>query len=138
VILPPVKILRHDELQVDLVRAFTSNVRMPEVTMGDLRAQIAANLLGERRIREVVARYGAETIRASWDRILDQTERAVRIEYGKMPQGQYEAEDHLESASPRREGRIRIHATVEVRGDGIRVDFAGTDPQVEGPVNSVF
>jgi N-methylhydantoinase B len=138
IILPPVKILRRDELQADLVRALTSNVRMPEVTMGDLRAQIAANLLGERRIREVVARYGAETVRASWDRILDQTERAVRVEYARMPAGQYEAEDHLESASPRSEGRIRIHAAIEVRPDGIRVDFAGTDPQVEGPVNSVF
>ncbi|HYY48361.1 MAG TPA: hydantoinase B/oxoprolinase family protein [Thermoplasmata archaeon] len=138
IILPPVKILRRDEFQVDLVRALTSNVRMPEVTMGDLRAQIAANLLGERRIREVVDRYGAAAVRASWDRILDQTERTVRMEYGKMPRGRYEAEDHLESASPRRQGRIRIHTAINVNEDGIRVDFAGTDSQVEGPVNSVF
>jgi N-methylhydantoinase B len=60
------------------------------------------------------------------------------MEYGKMPPGRYEAEDFLESATPRHAGRVRIHAAIDVQADRIRVDFAGTDPQVDGPVNSVF
>jgi N-methylhydantoinase B len=118
-ILPPMP------LTEEVVRLFVANARNPEERRGDLRAQIAAHRLAERRIDELVARRGRGRLAAAMDELYAYSERMVRAAIERLPDGRWSAEDVVEAV----EGELTIRATVEVRGDEIHVDFAGTGPQ---------
>ncbi len=135
--IPPVKLWKGGELDTDLVRLITANVRTPEERMGDLRAQKAANETGRRRFLEVVDRYGWDTIWAAIDRIMDYSERRMRAEVSLLPDGVYAYQDYLDGDGISA-GRTRIRAVVTIEGTGISIDFSGSSPQVEGPVNAVY
>ncbi len=135
VIIPPVKFVKAGEIDEELSELILSNVRTPEVRMGDLRAQIAANSLGIRRVLEMVEEHGVERLHAAMEAIMDYSERRMRREIEAMPDGTYEAEDFLEDTGVG-EGPVKIRVRITVEGDEITFDYTGTDPQVEGPVNA--
>jgi N-methylhydantoinase B len=124
-VLPPV------ELTEDVVRIFCANARHPEERQGDLRAQIAAHRLAERRVTELVERRGADRVRAAMDELYDHSERLVRDAINRLPDGRGEAVDELEAT----DGRLEVRVAVEVRGDQILIDFDGTAPQHRGNLN---
>ncbi|MFM7717980.1 MAG: hydantoinase B/oxoprolinase family protein [Actinomycetota bacterium] len=134
VILPPVRLYRGGEENRDLFDLLTENVRDPASTISDLRAQRAACLLGERRVRELVARHGEATVRAGFDQALDAVERALRASLRDLPDGEAEAEGFLDD-----DGRggppTRIHARLAKRGDRLVVDLSGSSRQVAGAFN---
>ena len=137
VMIPLLRILRGGEEVPETVEFILANVRSPETTRGDLRAQIAAASLGERRVGELLDRYGRETTEAAWEAIMDQGEAAARRAFAVLPPGRYAAEDCLEDDQA--EGGLRwIRVAVTVDTSGITVDFAGTDPQVPRPINAIF
>jgi N-methylhydantoinase B len=74
-VIPPVKLVKRGVLQRDIMRLVESNVRTPRYFRGDLRAQIAALNVGEKRIKELAEKYGIDTLLSAWDYILDYTER---------------------------------------------------------------
>ena len=131
--LPPVRLWRAGELDEDLLRLILANVRTPEERWGDLRAQRVANETGRRRFLELVERYGLELLRAAMEELLAYSERRMRAAIGSLPEGVYEYEDRLDGADL----DLRIRALVEVRASEITVDFSGSAPQVEGPINAV-
>ena len=135
--IPPVKLWRRGKLDGDLVRVITANVRTPEERMGDLRAQKAANETGRRRFVEVVEKYGLETVLAVIGSTQDYSERRMRAEIERLPDGVYEYEDYLDGGGIGPE-RVRISAAVTVRGSELCVDFTGSSEQVEGPINAVY
>jgi len=118
----------------ELLRSLAERMRNPAERLADLRAQRAANLAGERRVGELVERIGADGLRAGMREILDYSERRARAKLAELPDGAYEAEDVLEGGA---EGsldiRVRVRATLA--GEELELDFAGTDPQVEGNLN---
>jgi len=137
VMIPLLHILRAGAEVPETVEFILANVRSPETTRGDLRAQIAAASLGERRVGELLDRYGLERTQAAWEAILDQGEVSARRGFAALPPGRYAAEDCLEDDQA--EGGLRwIHVAVTVAPDRISVDFAGTDPQVPRPINAIF
>jgi len=117
-IIPPVR------LTDEVVALFLANARNPRERRGDLRAQMAAHRLAERRIDELCARRGPERVAAAMDELYAYSERLVRAAIARLPDGRWSAEDVVEAV----EGDVLIRCTVEVRGDEIRVDFAGTAP----------
>jgi N-methylhydantoinase B len=98
---------------------------------GDLRAQLAAQRLGARRVAELAARHGRDRVAAAMDELHAYSERLVRAVIARLPDGRYEAADVLEA----REGELTIRAAVTVAGDSIDVDFTGTAPQHAGNLN---
>ena len=134
-IIPPVKFVRGGVIDPEISRLIRSNVRTPEVQMGDLRAQIAANYTGIRRLTELMGEYGAETVHSAMEAVMDYSERRMRAEIQAMPDGVYEAEDWMEDTGAWGDP-AKITVTVSIEGDGIRFDYSGTSPQVEGPVNA--
>jgi len=134
-IIPPVKFVRGGVIDPEISRLIRSNVRTPEVQMGDLRAQIAANYTGIRRLTELMDEYGAETVHSAMEAVMDYSERRMRAEIQAMPDGVYEAEDWMEDTGTGGDP-AKITVTVSIEGDGIRFDYSGTSPQVEGPVNA--
>jgi N-methylhydantoinase B len=134
ILLPPVKLMERDKLRSDVVHMLASNTRMPDVTLGDLRAQVAANLLGERRLADLASKVGVETFSDCCEALLDQTSKLAVTEYSKMPKGTWKGEDCLELDDK----LLAIHARVTLSGEHVEVDFEGTDRQVRAPLNAVL
>ena len=128
VVIPPT---RADD---DVLRELAGRMRASEERLADLRAQRAANLTGARRLGELAERLGVAGLGAGMAEILDYAERRTRAALASLPDGEYEAEDVLEAgADGSRELRLRLRATID--GDSLRLDFDGTEPQVEGNLN---
>jgi N-methylhydantoinase B len=115
----------------EVLRLFVANARNPDERRGDLRAQIAAHRLAERRIDELRGRRGRERVVAAMDELYAYSERMVRAAIARLPDGSWSAEDVVEAV----DGELTIRATVEVDGEEIRIDFAGTAPQDRGNLN---
>ena len=125
VIVPPVP------LDDEVLALLLANMRNPDERRGDLRAQIAAHHLAERRLEELVARRGERAVRAAMDELFRYSERVVRAAIVSFPDGRYEASDVLEPI----EGALEINAAVTIDGDEIEIDFTGTSPQHRGNLN---
>jgi N-methylhydantoinase B len=121
----------YDEEVLDLVRR---NVRGAKMRLGDYRAQLGANRIGEQRYGDLIDEYGADTIGEYLDELLDYTERRVRTAIEDLPDGTYEAEDYMDGDGVVDEP-ILLRLSIEVDGDEITVDFTGTAEQNEGPLN---
>ncbi len=134
-IIPPIKFVSGGVIHGDLAEVIKSNVRTPETQMGDLRAQIAANNTGIRRIINLLEEYGVDTLHAAMEEVMDNSERRMRAEIEAMPDGIYTAKDWMESTGVDEEpAEISVKVTIE--GSDITFDYAGTASQVEGPVNA--
>ena len=135
IVIPPIKVVERGVLQRDIIELIKSNVRTPEYFEGDLKAQIASLNVGERRVIELAERYGHEKLLEAWAEILDYTERYTRARIsGLKITGRWSAKDYIELDS--RDAVIRV--TLNIAGDYIRVDYSGTSPQVDEPVNAVY
>lgn len=134
VVVPPVRLYRGGEENRDLFDLLTENVRDPDSTISDLRAQRAACLLGERRLLELVERYGSSDVVAGFGQSLDVVERATRAALVDLPDGVAEMEGFLDD-----DGRggppTRIHARLAKRRDHLMVDLSGSASQVAGAFN---
>ncbi len=135
--IPWLKLYRRGEPEASIFALIRANVRVPQMTIGDIRAQLAACHMGERAVHALIERYGPETFLACAQDLIDYTERLVRAEIASWPDGSHTFTDFLDSdgvGGP----RVRIRVTVTVRGDSLTADFTGTDPQVRGAVNSTL
>ena len=133
-ILPVVKLLSRGEVVEDVLKMFLANVRAGKEVAGDLRAQIAANRIGIRRLTQLFDRYGAKTLRHYVDRLIDYSEQRLRAEIRELPQGTFEAEGCLDDDGITREP-VHLRAKVTIAGDQATFDFTGTDPQRPAPMN---
>ncbi len=133
-IIPPVRLLRGGAYVDDVLRLLLANVRTPEVRRGDLRAQAAANTLAERRLVELVERYGRDIVRRAYDDVIAYTERRTRDALRRLPDGVYSARDVLEGDGVTSDD-IPIVACVTIAGDTMDIDFTGTANAVAGNVN---
>ncbi len=129
-----VKLFRRGALQKDPFEVLLLNVRQPHERRGDYYAQIAACRLGERRLREVIARSSADTVTTAFDDIVTRTERRMRDAIGTVPDGTYRFEDVMDDDGLGAVD-IPIRLVVTVAGDRIRFDFSGTAAQVSGNIN---
>jgi len=135
-IIPIMKLYAAGQPNADLFDMIARNVRMPDKVIGDLRAQIAANWVGTRRLVELMDERGLEDLTGLTGQILDHTEAAMRAAIAEAPDGVYRHEVTLERPDP--DGKpIRIVARVEIAGDSVHVDFTGTTEQVALPINAV-
>ena len=111
------------------------NVRYPDASLGDLRAQIASCQLGARRYGELLARYGRETVEACIAKVWDQAELAARRVVEAIPDGTYDAESFLDNDGRNLDVPLRVKVAVHVRGSQMTVDYTGMNPQVPSPLN---
>lgn len=135
--IPPLKFYEGGRPNVTLHRLIEKNVRIPNVVFGDLRAQMAANEVGRRRLLGLFDEYGQETVLAYVNELLDRAEILTRRRIEEIPDGSYSFVDYVDNDGIDLDRRVKIAATVTVAGSGISVDFTGTDPQVLGPINCV-
>ena len=94
--IPPAKLYRRGELNEELLRILLTNVRMPEQNWGDLKALAAAMNTGERKVHEIVRRFGVETFREGAEDLLDYAERQARHVIRRIPDGGYFFADYMD------------------------------------------
>jgi N-methylhydantoinase B/oxoprolinase/acetone carboxylase alpha subunit len=136
-IIPPVKLVERGRVVPDILRLVLANVRTPVEREGDLTAQVAANRVGEARLRAAVARYGRRRVAEYAGALQDYTERVVRATIRDIPDGRYTFADALDDDGFGRED-IGIEVAVTIDGERASVDFAGSAPQTSGGVNANF
>ncbi len=130
-----IKAYRAGKLDENIWQIIADNVRFPESCLGDLRAQLAACRLGERRLTELFQRYGKETIRACIEEMWNQSEKLVRVAVRDIPDGVYTAESFLDNDGQDLNKPVPVRVVVRVHGDEMTVDFSGVADQVKGPIN---
>jgi N-methylhydantoinase B len=117
------------------------NCRAPHLVVGDMEAQVAAAKIGAGRFVDLIDRYGLETVKAASEDLMDNSERMLRKEIEKLPDGTYAAEGHLDGFVDHPDERYKnltIKVAVTVDGSDLTVDLTGTDPQVDLPINMPF
>src|SRR5437899_737921 len=135
--IPPVFVLRNEKIQRDALALLLANVRTPQEREGDLMAQVAACRLGERRLLELLQKYGIPKIQFYLDALQRYSARLMREALLRIPDGIYRAEDFLDDDGFSPEP-VPLRVTVDIRGGGAVVDFAGTSPARRGSVNAVM
>lgn len=134
--MPPMRIVRAGHLEEELLAMLLANVRTPVERQGDLNAQMAANRVGERRLREIVELFGLdETIRYG-QALLDYGETMMADVIATIPDGCYRFEDLLDDDGAG-SGPIPIRCELTIAGKDACVDFSASAPQVAGCVNAV-
>ena len=134
--LPFVKLFRAGKENTEIAAIIRANVRVPERAMGDYRAQIAAIRTGERRVMQLLKRYGNHAFKESIRRVFEQSARLARVAVREIPDGVYEAESFMDDDGVNIGKHIPIRVRVEVRGEDMTIDLGGVSPQVAGFFNS--
>ncbi len=128
-VIPPTRAGAHELEQI------ASRMRSPRQRLADLRAQRAANRVGELRLGELAQQYGPEQLRAGMAETLDYAERRTRAALAELPDGEFEAADVLEDDATGERRDVTLRVTAKVDGDRLSLDFSGTDPQIDGNLN---
>ena len=134
--IPILKYQRAGVVNQDIVDIIRINVRMPEIAMGDLRAQVTAVVTGERRFGELIGRYGVDAVLGAVETLMDQSEAEARAATLTIPDGVYEAESFMDDDGVDIGARVPIRVRVEVAGDCMTVDLSQVAAQVGGFYNS--
>lgn len=132
--IPPAKLFRRGELDRGLVRLLLANVRIPEQNWGDLQAQVAAVNTGERRMHDLVRRFGVKTVVDGFADLLDYAEAQARSVLREIPDGTYRFNEFCDEDAPGGDP-LRLCLALTIRGDHAELDFAGSDPQTLSSLN---
>jgi N-methylhydantoinase B len=135
-VVPPLHLMRNGAVLEETVTLFAANSRTPDARAGDLRAQVAGNVVGERRLLELYERFGATVVAAAVELALDASEARMRAALRALGNGAFDASDALED----RDGTpsLTICLRMTLRDGNVHFDYAGTHPQVGYPLNAVF
>ncbi len=135
--LPPVRILENDKVCQDILNVILLNSRTPREREGDLKAQIATNIVGCRRVQEIFDRFGMDTTLAGIEAWLDYGEARARVGIRALPDGVYENEDFVDHDGivPR---LVRACVKVTVDDERMIFDFTGSGAQMAGSRNMVW
>jgi N-methylhydantoinase B len=133
----PIKLVKRGVVDRHLLELIIGNTRLPTQLRVDLEAQMSANRTAIRRLQALVERYGADQVDAAMTAILDQSENRTREAIRALPDGEYTATDYIDNDGITDVPRA-ITVTVRIKDDHAEVDFTGSSPQVDGPLNSVL
>jgi N-methylhydantoinase B len=135
--IPPATIVSEGKLNEELKHLILTNIRMPYESEGDLQAQIAACLAGNTRFAELVEKYGIEVVTGGMEAIQDYSERMIRTEIERLPDGDYYWEDFIDEDPGTGEPKA-VRLTLTVDGDRLVYDFTKTDPVASFSMNTTF
>src|SRR5437899_1928081 len=134
-VIDPRYLIRKNRFVNSAVTALSSKSRTPKERIGDLKAQTAANVTGERRVLDLVKKQGRKMFQQACEESLRKTEQLMRLRLSKIPSGSYRAQDYLEDPDGH---DIRLRVTITISKGRLKVDYTGTDRQVSNPLNAVY
>ncbi|HXJ81714.1 MAG TPA: hydantoinase B/oxoprolinase family protein [Candidatus Methylomirabilis sp.] len=134
--IPPIRLVERGRMREDVMELLLANFALPDERRGDFRAQLAVNRLGERRLGELIARWGLSTVQAACDELLAYGERKIRAAIAGVADGVYRFTDAMDDDGVTH-GPIPVAVSLTVKGDTMHVDFTGSGPQSPGDLNVV-
>ncbi|HUT50543.1 MAG TPA: hydantoinase B/oxoprolinase family protein [Alphaproteobacteria bacterium] len=135
--LPMVKLYKAGIEDREIVAIIANQIRLPEKTLGDIRAQVASLMVGTDRLDRLFTRYGAAVVHQACEDLLDYSERRMRKGLEALPDGSYEAEDFIDDDGIV-DKPIRVSVKLTIAGDRVIVDLSDSDPQAQGNTNSTI
>ena len=133
--IPPSKLYQEGQENELLFDIIGQNCRVPNLVLGDLRAIVGTHQMGSRRLQEFLNDYEADDLEALSAEVLDRSERLIRQKIEALPDGIHEFGLDIDGYIE----QVHLHATVEIRGSDIYVDYTGTSPQVGyAAINCVY
>lgn len=138
VIIPPTKVVEKGVERMDIFELIWNNVRFPEGVRIDNYAMLAATKRCEQRIVAMMDVYGKETVMACVEQMTDRTEKAVREEIRKIPDGVYTGEAATDDDGTELDVPVWVRCTVTVKGDEMTLDFSASDAQRKGFINAIY
>ena len=136
-LLPAVRFQTAAGIEESVEAIVRNNSRVPDMVLGDIRAQVGCTRLGAERLVDLCSEYSAEIIRDSMDGLIAVTSQRLRDEIATWPDASGEAEGFLDHDGADKSHRVRVHVRAEKKGDTIALDFSASDPQAAGPVNLI-
>jgi N-methylhydantoinase B len=135
--IPPVKIVEAGRLRRDVWDLIFANIRL-DIVSEDMKAEMGACVVGERRLRALLDKYGSETFQRVKEHLFDSTRKMMEAEIRSIPEGSYagEATVYYDGKQPGSTYKIRVKITV--RDGRIRFDYSDTDAQTSGFVNGTY
>ena len=139
--MPPLRLISRGTLNIDVEKLILANVRTPDERKGDLGAQLAATLRAVERLKQLAQRYGSAELIGYMKQVMDYSERLMRATLLDLPDGEGYFEDYCDGDgiadnASGEDARFHICLSIKKVADQLIVDFAGTDPQVKGPMNA--
>ena len=131
---PIVKLFDQGELAHGLVDMLRANVRLPEMTLGDLWSSTATLRVGEKRLLALLQKYGREFTLKTVDELLDRGDRLVADALAQLPKGSYVARDRIDSDGLGN-GPFEIAVKITINDKEFIADFNGTTMAAPGPIN---
>lgn len=135
VVIPPVRVQSAGQWNDEALRIFLRNSRYPDMVKGDISALMACVRLGRKRMEEIVERFGADAVKATFAAMLDQTERALRAAIkARIPEGRHTFRDWIDSDSVS-DKSYSVAVALERTGDSLSIDLSASDDQARGSIN---
>ncbi|MBX3577530.1 MAG: hydantoinase B/oxoprolinase family protein [Rhizobiaceae bacterium] len=135
--LPPVKLFKKGELDPEIYAIITSNIRVADQRIGDIKAQAAALSIGEERLFAILDRYGDDTVLAAIEELRRRAAQQMRANIARIADGTYRSKAFVDSDGVV-DAPLTIALSVEKAGDTLTFDFSGSSPPCQGPMNSVL
>ncbi|MBW2022527.1 MAG: hydantoinase B/oxoprolinase family protein [Deltaproteobacteria bacterium] len=132
--IPFVKLYRAGQEDRQIFDLISSNIRIPEKTIEDFRAQAATTMVGVKRVKALVMKYGLDVFRECTRMLVEYSEKRVRHFIEGLPDGDYIGVDYLDDDG-QVDGPVRVQVNVHISGGTMKVDFEGSSPQAKGNVN---
>jgi N-methylhydantoinase B len=134
-VLEPAYLVRRSEILGRTVERLSSASRTPQERRGDIRAQVAANVTGARRVGDLISKYGVVSFELAGAEAFRHSESMTKKRLSRLTPGTYRASDFLEGLDG---AELELNASVKVSRTGVEVDYGGTHPEVDYPLNAVF
>ena len=134
--LDQLKIYEDGKLNETLYRVIKDNIRFPELSLGDMKSQMAACRLAARRMDELFDKYGKDTILAAISQIFDETEQKCRNVVVQLPDGIYEAEASIDDDGLIRDEEVPIRVKITIKGSDMTIDLSGCSAERKAAINS--
>ncbi len=136
--IPITKIVERGEQREDLLELILANNRMPDMMRREIASLIGSTAVAERRMVELLEKYGKETVLVSIEEMFKRTERAVRAEIEKWPEGTYSAELKTDDDGCTLGVPVAVRCRLTIKDGELYFDFSDSDAQVGGMINSYY
>jgi len=135
--LPPVKLFKKGVMDEEILSMILSNIRIADQRIGDIKAQAAALNVGERRLTELLDRYGRDTVEQAIAELRKRAEQQMRAKIAQIPDGTYEGTAFVDSDGVVDEPLV-IAMKITKKDTDLTFDMSGSSPPCLGPMNSVI
>lgn len=136
--IPPVKIWDEGEFREDVANVLTTNMRLSEDRLGDLRAQAQATKIAEDRLLELVEKYSVDTVLTAFDESQDYVERIMREQVRDLPDGSWRTQDYIDADPNKEEGFVTVDVEMTIDDDEVHYDLSGSDEHIGNFLNATF